>query len=154
MRIKKATIQDIEAILSLNIDLFRFEQAFTDTYSLDWTYSPIGREYFIRRLSHDNGIVFIAEHDGKPIGYICGYIFLSHARNQPLMAEIDNMFVMDHFRQKGIGTLLMDIFLSEVQKRGVRRVKVTALHDNGHAHEFYKKQGFTHHEVVFEKEIT
>lgn len=59
--IRKATIDDLEAILKLNKALFDYETAFNKEYNLGWTYSEKGKKYFSDRIKHDLSIVLVAE---------------------------------------------------------------------------------------------
>ncbi|EKD23127.1 MAG: hypothetical protein ACD_83C00042G0002 [uncultured bacterium] len=153
MTIRKATIKDLGKISELNLKLFQFERQFSDSCSLDWTFSQIGQTYFTNRITQENGIVFVAENNVHTIGYLCGYVFDFKARQPSSMAEIDNMYVEDKFRSQGIGGQLIKAFESEAKKRGVARLKVGAIFQNQQAVDFYEKSGFHSHEIMLEKDL-
>lgn len=125
VNIKEATIDDLKAISEMNLDLFKFETQFGNTYSLEWTFSEnAGQKYFRYRIEEDeNGIVFVAFSDNVPVGYICGCKFRHKARTKQNMAEIENMFVEGNFRNQGVGKLLIDAFFRESKKARCREVK-------------------------------
>ena len=72
--IRKATIDDLAAILKFNKALFDYETVFNDEYNLDWTYSDTGQLYFKKRLENDATIALVAEVGGKAVGYILAFI--------------------------------------------------------------------------------
>ncbi len=153
MSIRKASTIDLSAIQALNLNLFRFEQQFTDSYSLNWTLSGAGTQYFIKRIHGKTGIVYVAETDGVLTGYVCGYTYIYKARKKPHMAEIENVYVEEQYRKQGIGTALINAFIGEAKLRGAKTVKLSALIKNTSAQSFYQKHGFDKHEFVFEKEL-
>lgn len=153
MTIRKATIADLNAISTLNRTLFQHEQQFTDSYSLEWTFSQPGQDYFTKSITGEHGIVFVAQESESIVGYICGYIGTFLYRQNPTMAEIDNMVVEESARGKGVGSNLIKTFETEAKHRGAKRIKISALIANTRAHGFYTKSGFHQHELVFEKDL-
>ena len=151
--IRKATIADLKLISNLNHKLFQHEQQFNTSYSLAWTFSQPGQDYFIKRITDDHGIVFVTEENEMIVGYICGYIGIFLFRQSSTMAEIDNMFIEASTRKKGVGSGLIEAFETEAKRRGAKRIKVGTLMANAHAHEFYTKSGFHQHELIFEKDL-
>lgn len=153
MKIRKATHKNLDAILDLNLKLFKFEREFTKSYNLNWTYSKTGKDYFKSRLTRENGIVFVAEEEGEIIGYICGYVGEFAYRDPQNLAEIDNMYVKSSHRRKGIGKKLMEAFEKEARKKGAKRIKVEAIHANRIGKNFYQKQKYHQHGITFEKKL-
>ncbi|MBN2100903.1 GNAT family N-acetyltransferase [Candidatus Dojkabacteria bacterium] len=153
LTVEKAGRGNLEDILSLNSKLFEYESQYCDSYSMKWTNSRYGREYFINRLSGDSGVVLLARVGEVHVGYICGLKFFHPCRSSQIMAEVENMFVEKLYRRKGIGTALLNEFISYVKDIGVQRIKVGALVGNLAATSFYKKNGFNDHEIILEKEI-
>jgi len=149
--VRKATSKDIEEILSLNDKLFKYESQFGNMYNLDWTYSDRGKEYFQKRLTEKSGLVFIAEEKDNIVGYLCGYIDTYSYRSVNPIAEIENMFVLEDFRGRGIGSNLIRSFEVECRKREVTRFRVGFIFQNKKAERFYTKFGFDEFEKYLEK---
>ena len=78
----------------------------------------------------------IAEESDKAVGYIFGTCLFEDA-------EIARIAVLEDCRQKGIGSALMDGFLTEVKKRNAERVFLEVRKSNLPAVSLYQKCGFT-----------
>ncbi len=155
MHIRPAAVTDLQQILRLNLNLFIFEHQYTDSYSLAWTYSPVGEHFFYNRVTKPNGIVLVAEDTNHIIvGYICGYVYRFTARKTNIMAEIENMYINPESRRQSVGKKLIQAFCAKAKVLGGKRVKVGALAANSNAHSFYRSHGFREHEIIFEMELT
>ncbi|MBI4058474.1 GNAT family N-acetyltransferase [Candidatus Gottesmanbacteria bacterium] len=151
MFILSATLEDLPVILALNHKLFTYEQTYTNTYSLDWTYSDIGKAYFSGRIMEKNGICLIAHKKNKIIGYACGYTYFFSARNPSQLAELENIYVEEAYRSRGVGSQLVNAFEARARRKGAKILKIRALIKNTQAHAFYKHTGFNEAGVIFEK---
>lgn len=90
---RKAVVSDLNAILSLNKDLFIYERRFVKTYNLKWTYSKTGKEYFLHRLKSKKAVVLIALDKKDVVGYIVIYLDIYPFRSINPIGEIENMYV-------------------------------------------------------------
>lgn len=145
-----ATVDDLETILSLNHELFKFETRFSMTYNLDWTHSDRGKEVFLRRLASEEGIVLIAKDKDKAIGYICGYVASFSFRSINPIATIENMFVQEGYRGRKIGSVLIKDFRKRAREKGAKRIRVDACYENQTAIQFYKSSGMDEFILVLE----
>jgi len=152
MIIRKATETDLEKILELNKNLFVFEAKFTDKYNQDWTFSEIGKNYFKERLNNENCILLVAE-ENQVIGYSLTFIKSAPFWKINPVAELENMFVEEKFRDKGVGSALVQETINELNKRGINRLRVGAIYDNTNAINFYKKNGFEPVNLYLEKSL-
>jgi ribosomal protein S18 acetylase RimI-like enzyme len=153
MKVRRAEAKDIQEILKLNKKLFDFEQAFGKQYNMDWTYSQVGKTYFDKRISDKNGICLVAEEEKKIIGYLMSYVGKYPYRTDIWMAEIENMFVEESYRRKGVGRALVKALLKTLKERKVRRMKVEARCPNEQALQFYKAVGFSDFNLILEREV-
>lgn len=72
-------------------------------------------------------LTFVLRFDGKACGY--SNIYLTHdMHNQDFIATEDTIFVLKEHRN-GIGKLLVRFILEELQRRGVKRLLVSAMTD-------------------------
>ncbi len=148
--IQKAENSNGKIIRQLNQALFEFEDQFTNTYNTNWSHSSAGNQYFQDRIK--NGIVFIATKNEKVVGYTCGSIAMLSYRSPSKTAELENMFVLDSYRNLGIGKELLMHFEKEARALNAQRIVVSALNENRDAVEFYQDCGFSMRQVVLEKE--
>ena len=150
MKIRKANLNDLERILILSKRLFEYEIQFTKEFNQKWTYSKIGKDYFINRLTNDNSVVLVIEESKKIAGYILVHINNYAFRKNNPIAEIENMFIEEKLRGKGAGKRLVKKVKKLMKERKVSRIKVGALSLNKKAIAFYKKIGFSDFESILE----
>ena len=69
------------------------------------------------------------------VGYICGEIRLGRG-------HIISIAVKKEFRRRGIGSMLLKLFIEELRKKNVRTVYLEVSTENKGAIKFYRKHGF------------
>lgn len=146
--IRPAIIGDLESILKLNKALFDYETNFNTEYNLDWTYSEVGRSYFTRRIEEDKNIALVAEDNGEVVGYIVVTLYSQPFLKENPIAELENMFVDESYRGKGIGKRLVEKAKRLAKEKGAKRFKVEAAAQNEKAIKFYKSCGFEDFDVT------
>lgn len=151
--IRKAKASDLESILALNKKLFLHEEQFNHKYNLDWTYSDTGRNYFQGRLANKNSIIFIAEDNGVAVGYILCFTDSFPYRAINPICEIENMFIEESHRSKGVGSELVKKVKQEAKRQKVKLLRVGAIAQNERAINFYKTNGFMEVNLFLENEI-
>ncbi|MBT5021662.1 GNAT family N-acetyltransferase [Candidatus Woesearchaeota archaeon] len=154
--IRTANPKDVNEIQILNSKLFESDSRFDQTFQMDWPMSKEGKKYFIKRITKDNGLAILAvdENSGKVAGYLIGAACNAQShRKKMIVANLENMFVKEEFRSRGIGTKLYNEFLKWSQEKNANRIKVEASAKNDLAIKFYRRQGFEDYDLVLEKEI-
>lgn len=145
--IKQAIIENLKDIQTLNSKLFEYEyNGWDKDLKLGWPFDSSGKDYFIDMIN--NNIVYIAFDNNKPIGYLAGNTKSENEYITIKVAEIDNMFVDENYRGNNIGTILIDCFKKYCIQNGIKTFKVNASARNIKALEFYKKNGFTEHDIT------
>lgn len=151
--IREATIGDLEVILRLNKKLFDYETSFNTEYNLDWTYSDVGRNYFKKMIEDENEIALVAESEDKIVGYIVVSIYHHSFRKENPIAELDNMYIEEEFRGKGIGTQLVAEAKRQAKGKGATRLKVEAAAQNEKAISFYRACGFEEFDIILQMSL-
>lgn len=64
------------------------------------------------------------------------------------IAEIDNLFIEEEYRNMQIRTMLIDKFKELCKEKGVDTIKVNASAPNEKALQFYRKNGFKEHDIT------
>jgi ribosomal protein S18 acetylase RimI-like enzyme len=151
INIRKAEINDLETIRKLSLMLFDKEKKEYDIYlDMEWTYSDAGKKHFVNRIK--KGCTLIVEVDGKMVGYLAGGIAKAYPyRTVKDVGEIDSMYVMDEYRNKGIGSKLVTLFFEWCNEKGLTHIKVEASAQNINGIKFYKKMGFNDYTLILEK---
>ncbi len=78
----------------------------------------------------------IADSDGHPVGFLAAVI---SAESQ---ARILMFAVAAGFRDRGIGTQLMNAFINVAGNRGIRRLELEVRRSNAGGIKFYQRYGF------------
>jgi len=84
-------------------------------------------------------LLFLAENDKYPIGFIWG-TFINYGISK--YGYIDELFVKKEFRRKGIGASLLKTVLEEFRKLKAWTVFVSTSEENEWVKTFYNKYGF------------
>ena len=131
INIRKAKKEDCERIMELIQELARYERAPKEvTVTLDhfiqsgFGYKPVWWAY-------------VAEVDGAVQGFALYYIRYSTWKGQRMYLE--DFYVAEEMRSKGIGKLLFDKLINEARKRKLNGIQWQVLEWNEPAINFYKK---------------
>jgi len=133
--IRKATIEDAEAIQSLIIELAVYEKAEeeveTNTETLkQWVFSE---EAFAE--------VMIAEVDHKVVGFALYHLSYSTWKGKSL--HLEDFVITESFREEGIGEALFLAVKQKAKNLACLRMDWQVLDWNTPAINFYKKQNAT-----------
>ena len=153
MIIRKAITDDLEIIQSFQKKLSEYESQFTDEFNSSWSSSSKGKKFFEKTIKGRNSFGLIAEEDNKLIGYLVVTIRKSALRRRNKLALLDFLFVDDKYRDKGIGTMLLQEATRILKERKIPRFQLYVLKANVDAIDFYKKNGFTEFISIFEKDL-
>ena len=114
---------------------------------------PVFKELFIRNISDINNVYLVAEKEGAVSGYVsCHGQYLLH--HGGLVFEIQELYVKEEFRNKGLGQFLIQKLESALSQFDYRSLEVTANKKREKTHDFYVKMGFelTHFKFTKAKE--
>jgi len=96
-----------------------------------------------------NRLIYVAEDKGRIVGYITGNIELQKNKwdlffkKGERYMDIIYFYILKKFRNKGVGTKLMNAILNAAHGKGIRKFKViAATKDLNRAVKFYKRFGF------------
>jgi ribosomal-protein-alanine N-acetyltransferase len=103
-----------------------------DSLSFESPWSP---KEFERELSNAVAHYFVAEHNGKAIGY-GGYWWVFDE------AQITNIAVHPDYRQKGVAQAILDKMVNSVNDGFVKTMTLEVRKSNLPAQNLYKKNGF------------
>ncbi|RJO61560.1 GNAT family N-acetyltransferase [candidate division WS5 bacterium] len=154
MKIRKASIKDIETIQSLEYELYQETKEIHDpTFNPDWAKSEETAEKYRTWMEEGVYIAFICEEDKEPIGILVGGIKEAKHRVNITWGKIDHLFVKKEFRNKGIGTQLLKNFEKWAKQNGANREIVYTHTVNHSARKLYQREGFEESEIIFEKKL-
>lgn len=131
INIRKAVREDCVRILELVKELARYEKAPNEV--------TVTLEHFEQSGFGSRPVwwAFVAEIDGEIHGFALFYIRFSTWKGQRLYLE--DFYVSEDHRGKGLGKLLFDRIIKEAQRRKLNGVQWQVLEWNEPAINFYKK---------------
>ena len=107
---------------------------------------------FRENIINSNYFYYVAVNDDKIIGFIsCHTQYLLHHCSK--VAEIQELFVNETYRGKGIGRLLINQLEKELKKSDCLLIEVTAQNKRLQTHLIYENIGFTCSHKKFTKSL-
>jgi len=104
----------------------------------------IVREMYADWLSGPDSFAFLAEEDGRPVGYVIGFYDAPHFMwATGRVGHVDSFYVLPEMRGRGVGRLLMDAAYQAMRQAGAQTVALEMVADNDVARRFYEREGFT-----------
>jgi len=107
----------------------------------------------LKKVNRNNGVIYVAEHKGRVIGFIAGIIFEWSEKELlecvPLKSgRILELFIDSNYRGQGVGTMLTEKMERYFRQNGCDVSRVEVFEPNVKAHYFYQKLGY--HDRMFD----
>ena len=140
IKIRKATLNDLEQLLVFEQELIKFERAFDPTVKAD----PVNYYDLKGMLTAPHIEVAVAEVNNKLIA--SGYARIE--RSKPFLKYSDHaylgfMYVLPEYRGKGINKKIIDHLKSWAAAQNIIEFRLEVYYDNVSAIQAYKKIGFS-----------
>jgi len=103
-------------------------------------------------VSRNNGVIYVAEHEGRVIGCIAGIVYES-SQEQLLgyipskTGRVEELFVESAYRGQGVGTMLTEKMERYFTQNGCDVARVEVFEPNIEAHHFYQELGY-HNDTI------
>ena len=98
----------------------------------------LARDFLAERLSRAESVVFVAERDGRAVGFVQLYpLFSSTAARPRRLWLLNDLFVSPDVRGGGVGRALIDRLVEECRRQGWARLYWNTRHDNLAARALY-----------------
>ena len=88
---------------------------------------------------------FIAKEDSKEIGRIFVYLIQNDLHEGATYALIEDMFVEEEYRGKGVASALMEQAISFAKAQKCYKIIMQSRYENTQVHAWYVRLGFTDH---------
>jgi len=135
--IRLAAPSDVDAVLALCRELYEFDGT---PFHADGH-----RAALVELISRpDCGCVWLIEVGAETIGYVVlcfGFSLEFRGRD----AFVDEFYLREPFRRRGVGTEVMEQVAREAQRLGVKALHLEVERTNTAAQAFYRKIGFKDH---------
>lgn len=103
---------------------------------------------FDQLLSSSDKFGFMALLNGEPAGYAVAYTYPDNS------GLLDELFVSEKFRGKGIGKVLMDESTRWLKGKGCSKMLIKVYQWNRNAMDFYEREGFEKFIVTYSKDLS
>ena len=137
IRIARATTADLDALLPLVREFYAGERLPYDERALRRAFDELWAEPL-------HGGVWLA-WEGQPVGYgilCCGFSLEYGGRD----AFVDELYVRPGFRDRGIGSSLLDAMEEECRRRRIGALHLEVDHENPAGRRLYERRGFVDHD--------
>lgn len=152
--IRKARVEDFIAVQKLCDELIHFSSNYDPNYNLKWSFEENGIKYIKSRISGKKRVCFVADAGGALVGYITGSMLTIEPWRPFLRAEVENLYVIETFRHKGVGKRLMKKFKEWSKAKGATRIIVSTMsNDQNDAVNFYKRNMFNPLHIILESHL-
>ncbi len=136
LKIRNVTNDDLKSF----VDIYRLAYRGLEEYA--YTSTRDIKHYFRWLMNRDRDGFFVAEIDGKPVGFVaCDTNWVSFYENEE-MGEIHEIFVHPEWQGKGVGSALLSKALDYAKRRGRRMAGLWVGVGNVRAKKFYERFGF------------
>ncbi|MBN1971677.1 MAG: GNAT family N-acetyltransferase [Candidatus Delongbacteria bacterium] len=143
--IRKANPEDAKGIVNVHFESWKstYRGIFPDNWldkSEDQVFESIEkRKNQILSEQHTLWPNFVAEFDGKIVGWVAGSI--NDQKDFNLDCDLSAIYILEDYQGLGIGTMLVKIFAKFIISRGYSSFILWVLKENYKARSFYEKLG-------------
>lgn len=139
-----ATVKDIDEIISLwNESRLYHEELDSRLAMVDNAHLEV-RDYYLKQLSSEDAVFYIASTNGVSIGYICAQIQKAPpVQKVQRFGYIDGLYVRSGYRRMGVGTGLVGLAKGWFKEREISMVQLTVASRNQVGMRFWEQCGFT-----------
>ncbi len=153
--IRSAVIDDLKIIQELNQKLCTKERnEYDNTINSGYPLTAVGEKNYRNRIKDKDSLSLVAESNNEVIGYVvCGINDAEEHRIIKNVCELEDVWVDEKFRGKGIGREFMKQFEEWCRSKNVNKLKIVASVQNTKVIKLYKEEGYKELDLVLEKDI-
>lgn len=149
--VEAATIDDVDVITPLWVALVEDQQQY-GAHLLGavngQSASAIIKQYVL------TGNVGIAVDDGGPIvGFVMYHVETGVYEQDVTRGIVENVFVVESARERGVGSRLMDYAEDRLREQGVEVVGLSVMAENEDARRLYAERGYEPHRIEMERDL-
>ena len=143
-KINRATLRDLEAL----VPLFAGYRAFYGQPSD----SEAARTFLRERLTRNDTVIFLAEREGKPVGFTQLFPSSSSVSVKRLWI-LNDLFVTPEARRGGVAKALLERAKAHAAETGAKGLVLNTAVDNKKAQNLYEALGWIRDETFYTYEL-
>lgn len=149
MRVEPATMDDVEAITDMWLDLAAEQLQHGSHLRVDANRETI-RIDLARHMAEEN--VLVARAEGI-VGFVSFEMADGVFEERVRRGRIQNLYVVPEWREGGIGSALLEAAESALAEAGADTVAIEAMAGNVRARRFYERHGYDPHRIEYERPV-
>ena len=149
MHIRQAQARDGAAMDALLTELIRFEAQFDANMDPTLTVA----DNYARLLDEEDCVAFVAEEDGRVVGYLYGLVYELPGMLYRPVARLDALYVQEAHRGRGVGKALCRAFADLAHGRGAVKMELKVFGRNAPALGLYEALGFRETKKYMERPL-
>lgn len=142
MHIRPYQPADLPILKAITVEAF---DGVSIDQGIEQVYGPVnGHDWRWRKARHldddaarDPAGIFVAEHEGRPVGYITTW-----QDREAGLGHIPNLAIAAQFRGQGLGRQLIEHALEHFRRAGLSHAKIETLAQNAVGNHLYRDLGF------------
>lgn len=147
MEIRKAKKEDILFILKLIEKMVDYHCDIDKIYKPYKEYKDL-EKYLKSLINIKNSVLIVVENENKIIGFLEGGIEdTSNEMNFDKIGIIDNIFIEEKFRNKGIAKKLLKYIFEYFKSENIEYIQINTDARNKIGREFWKKNNFFEYQI-------
>tara|TARA_B100000745_G_scaffold158544_1_gene103756 strand:- start:2918 stop:3364 length:447 start_codon:yes stop_codon:yes gene_type:complete len=117
-------------------------------------YYKVPEDGFLEDMLKKDTISFVALKDGRPVGFARGRCVIDPPDKIESFVILNDMFVEEEHRGKGVGTLLLEAFGEKAKEEGAKKIELHVDVRNEIGLKAWEASGFEIHQYRMKKDIT
>lgn len=140
MRVRAAEIVDLDSVAAL---FDRYRQFYGQPSDIAGA-----RDFINSRLSRGESMIFLAEREGRAVGFTQLYPSFSSVSMGPILI-LNDLFVGEEARGQGVGRALLAAAAAYGKEKGALRLALSTARDNVTAQRLYEAEGWLRDSAYF-----
>lgn len=147
-RVTQATVDDLEDVLDLWVALVD-DQRDHGAHILAEANRDAARQFLGQSIAAGNA--FLAIVDGVTVGFATVHVETGVYEQDTIRGIVDNVYVVPAYRDRGVGTDLLDAAEAHLTENGAETIALSVLASNDRARRLYRDRGYAPNRVVMER---
>lgn len=154
MRIRRARLADIKELTKLQSLLMKHHMKFDGYWDVKRNAKSMYSKYFIKMIKSPNAVMFVAEDNGKIIGFTLGKI----KKRPPIfkierVGQVNSTFVLEKYRKKGITKRLTNELFEWFKSKKIYNIELDVDNRNLTGLKVWKRLKFDRYLITKKRKI-